>query len=125
MPHGLEHGLHQLVARERNVHAVDLRRIHQPLHVLDRAKNRRPRRQVVAPDPLKYRRPVVHHMRHHVQRRLVPIDQLPVMPDLLSLLDSHQNSLDVHYIGQGTSDQTSGMARVEKDAEGAPSLNVA
>ena len=56
------------------------------------AKNRRTRRRRVAAHSLEYRRAVVNHVRHNVNIRVFPTDELAVMPDLFSLFQRHENS---------------------------------
>ena len=53
------------------------------------AKNRGTARQGVAAHSLEYRRPVVHHVRHHVNVGLIPGNEFAVMPDFLGLLNRH------------------------------------
>ena len=81
--------LHEFVAGERDVHAVDLGGVDQPLHVFVGAENRRAAGQFVAADAFKDRRAVVHDVRHHVDGRVVPIDELAVVPDFVGLLNRH------------------------------------
>ena len=54
-----------------------------------------PAGQFVAAYAFKDRRAVVDDVRHHVDRRVVPVDELAVMPDLVGLLHCHSNSFDV------------------------------
>ena len=91
----VDHGTHQFVARERNIHAVDLGRIDQPLHVLDGAEDGRAGGQLVAPYAFKDRRTVVDDVRHHVELGVIPVDEFAVVPDLFGLVDCHRHSLQV------------------------------
>ncbi len=85
----VHHAGAKLLERERNLHAVDLGRVQQPLHVLRQAEDRRSMRLPVAANPLKYARAVVHHVAHHVDRCLLPGNQVAVVPDLRSGLYGH------------------------------------
>jgi hypothetical protein len=92
--HGIEQGLHQLVAGKRHVDAIDLGRIEQPLNVLLGAEDGPAAGQRVAAYALKHRRAIVHHVRHHMNGRVIPVNQLAVVPDLVGLLDGHADSFE-------------------------------
>ena len=78
----LERRLAQLLARERDVHVVHLRRLEQPVDVLLVAEDRRALRLgVVAADALEDAGPVVQAVRQHVDLRVLPRDELAVHPD--------------------------------------------
>ena len=85
----IHHARAKLLERERNLHAVDLGRVQQPLHVLRQAEDRRALRLPVAANSLEHARAVVDHVAHHVNRGLLPRNQVAVVPDLLSRLDGH------------------------------------
>ena len=77
------------------IHAVDLGGIEQALHVFVGAENRRAAGQLVAANAFKDRRAVVDDVRHHVDGRVVPVDELAVVPDLVGLLDCHAYSFEI------------------------------
>ena len=49
-----------------------------------------PAGQFVAANAFKDRRAVVDDVRHHVNGRVVPVDEFTVVPDLVGLLDGHR-----------------------------------
>src|ERR1700735_809392 len=89
---GFKHGFHQLVASVIHVDAIDLGRIKQALDVFIGAENRGTRFRVVAADSLEYRGAIVDHVRHHVNRRFIPGNELAIVPDIFRLLDCHADS---------------------------------
>ena len=61
----------------------------QPAHVVGEAEHRRPPRGRVGADPLEHAGAVVQRVREHVDRRVVPVDELAVHPDLVGLVEWH------------------------------------
>ena len=89
---GLNHVHHtgaELVERVGQLHAVDLGRVNEALHVLGQAEDRRPAGLAVTADAFKYAGPVVDHVTHHVDGGLFPRNQAPVVPDLFSGMNGH------------------------------------
>ncbi len=82
----------QLVERIRALHAINVAGIEQAAHVFAQAKCGRALIGVVTADPLEYRRPVTDDVRENVNLRVLPGNQLSVMPDFLGLLDAHEGS---------------------------------
>src|SRR5688572_6575612 len=80
---GVDHALHELIDRVAQLDAVDLARVVETTHVLARAKDRAAGRGFVAPYSLENAGPVMHHVAHDVDRRVFPVHQLAVAPDLL------------------------------------------
>ena len=95
--HQLNHAAQDLVAGEGEVDAVNAGRIGEPLHVFHGAKNCGAARQRVTANAFKHRRTVVHNVRHHVQRGVIPGDKLSVVPDLFRFLNRHADSLSYKY----------------------------
>ncbi len=56
------------------------------------AKDGRAGRRGVAANPLKYGRTIMNHVRHHVDVRVFPADELSFVPDLVGLLQRHEYS---------------------------------
>ena len=77
------------VERERNLDAIDLRRVVQAPHVIRQAEARRARRRLVDANSFEYRRAVMQRMTQHVHRGLLPRHQLPFMPNVLARLEGH------------------------------------
>src|SRR5208283_53667 len=90
--HSFEHGLHQLLAGVVDVNAIHLGGVEQTLHVLGRAEDRGSRGRRVATDPLEHRGAVVNHVRHHVNRHVIPGNKLAIVPDEFRFLDRHAYS---------------------------------
>ena len=63
------------------IHAIDFRRIQKTLHVFAQTEDRRATLGRVTPDPFKNARSVVQNMRHHMHARIIPFDELAVVPD--------------------------------------------
>src|SRR6185503_18443480 len=82
-------GADERLERERNLDAIDLRRVVEALHVIRQAKARRAGRRLVDPNALEYRRSVVQRMAQHVDRGLLPRNQLAFVPDVLARLEGH------------------------------------
>src|SRR5580693_4393216 len=63
--------------------------------------------QFVAAHAFEDRRAVVDDVRHDVDGRVVPVDELAVVPDLVGLLDCHADSLRItdHYIRASCGDR--------------------
>src|SRR5215472_8958202 len=59
------------------------------MHVFAETEDGRPIGVCVATNTLENGRPVVDHMRHHMELGIVPPNQLSVVPDLLSRLNCH------------------------------------
>src|SRR5215472_8373552 len=59
------------------------------MHVFAETEDGRPIGVCVATNTLENGRPVVDHMRHHMELGFVPPNQLAVVPDLLSRLNCH------------------------------------
>jgi hypothetical protein len=89
---GFAHGFNEFVARVIDIDAVNLRGIEQALNVLVGAEDRGFALRRVAADALEYRGAVVDHVRHHVNRGVIPGNELAVVPDKFGLLDSHADS---------------------------------
>src|ERR1700722_41111 len=87
-----EHSLDDFIRGERYVNAVNLGGIDKALHVFAGAEDCRAGGQLVATNAFEDRRAVVNDVRHHVDGRVVPIDELAVMPNLVGLLDCHADS---------------------------------
>ena len=75
----------QLLDRVREVDVEELRRPVQPLEVVGEAEDGRAALGLVGADPLEDARAVVQAVRADVDRRVAPVDQLAVHPDLLRL----------------------------------------
>src|SRR5262249_25793751 len=82
----LYHALYKLLTRERKFHPVDFRGVDQPLHVLVSSENCRATGLLVATDSLKHRGAVVHNVGHYMDLRVLPANELPVVPNVVSLL---------------------------------------
>ena len=67
--------------------------------MVDSAENGGAAGQVIAADAFEDRRAVMQDMGHYVDGRVVPVDQLAVVPDFFGLLDCHAFSLEDHYNG--------------------------
>ena len=80
--HHLDHGTGKFVDREGNLDAVDFGGIVQAAHMLARAENRGSGGGRVAADALEHRAAVAGDVRKHVDLRVVPVDEPPVVPDL-------------------------------------------
>src|ERR1043165_8497034 len=65
------------------LHPVNLRRVEEALHVLAQAEDGGAAPRLVAAYALEDRRAVVQDVRHHVHARVVPIDELALVPDLM------------------------------------------
>ena len=78
-----------LVFVEREVDAIDLGRIEQPLRVIAQAEDRRPARRLVGAHAFEHRGAVVQGVRQHVHRGLFPGHQLAVEPDVLRCGNGH------------------------------------
>src|SRR5262249_47954974 len=78
--------LTELVQRMLEGEVVELGGLREPIEVVLMAKDRRPALGVVAADPLEDPCAVVEPVREHVHIRLVPPDELAVLPDQLRLL---------------------------------------
>ena len=63
------------------IHAIDLRRIQKTLHVFAQTEDRRAAFGRITPDAFKNAGAVMQNVRHHVHARVVPFDELAVMPD--------------------------------------------
>jgi hypothetical protein len=85
-PDQLLGGLANLLERVWEWQVVELGGLGEPLEVILVAEDRRPDLRVVAADSLEDARSVVQPVREHVDVRLVPADELPVLPDQLRLL---------------------------------------
>src|SRR5208282_1315493 len=57
--------------------------------------------QRVAANAFKNRRAVMHDVRHHVERGVVPGDELAVVPDFVGLLNRHADSFGAKIRGSG------------------------
>ena len=79
-------------ARKFHIDAIDASGIQQTLDMFLRAKDGGAGRQRVTTNPFKYRGAVIHYVRHHVQRGVIPWDELAVVPDFVGLLNGHQGS---------------------------------
>ena len=77
--------LAEIVEREGNFHAIDVRGVQQALHVFAQAENRGALRGVVAADAFEDAGAVADDVREHVNLRVVPGDEFPVVPDLFGL----------------------------------------
>ena len=85
----VDDGSRKLLGGVRQRHAIDLRGVDQARHVLRQAEDSGAVRLGVAADTLEDRRAVVDHMRHDVDLRLVPGDELSVVPDVSGSLQGH------------------------------------
>ena len=95
-PHQFASHAAELIHRIRKLHPVNSPGIDQPLHVFAQPEYRGALRRFVAANPFKNARPVAHHMGKHMKFRVVPVDELSVVPDFLAFLYRHcQVSLDV------------------------------
>src|ERR1700681_1531506 len=99
MFHQFDHGTHDLVTGEGDVDAVNAGGVDEALHVFGGAENRGAGRQRVTTNALKHRRAVVHNVRHHVEGRVVPGDELAVVPDFVRLLNGHADSSGIKIRG--------------------------
>jgi hypothetical protein len=80
------------------VHAINLGGIQKPLHVLFQAEDRRPTLRVVASDTFEDARTVVENMRHHMHARVVPLNELAIMPnDIANAWSAHVFSLAIFW----------------------------
>src|SRR5205807_2193482 len=77
------------VDAERQLHAIDFRRVDEALHVLTEAENRGALFRVVATDALEYGGAVTHDVRKDMKLGVVPVDEFSVVPDFLCLLNRH------------------------------------
>src|SRR6202163_741591 len=87
----------KLVERIRALHAINVAGIEQTAHVFAKAKCRRALLGVVTADPLEHRRSVTDDVRENVNLRVLPGNQLSVMPDFLGFLDAHEGSPSGNY----------------------------
>src|SRR5262249_14382904 len=85
--HDFDQSIGNLVDRVGNLDAVDFGGIVEPANVLPRPEDRRTRGGRVATDTLKYRAAVAGHVRKDVDLRVVPIDEPPIVPDLVGGFD--------------------------------------
>ena len=79
--HHLELRLHQPLARERNLHQVDVRRGEQAVGVLLQTEDGRAERRLVGAHALEHRQAVVQRMREDVRSGVAPRHQFAVVPD--------------------------------------------
>ncbi len=89
---GLDHIDHagaKLFQREGQLHAVDLGRVEQPLHVLGKPEDGRAVGLAVAADSLKDAGAVVDDVAHDVEGGLLPGNEVAVVPDFRGGLDGH------------------------------------
>src|SRR5262249_25023465 len=87
--HGVDARALDLLGRERQLHAVDLRRVREALDVLAEPEDRGPLLGVVAADAFEHAGSVVEDVRQHVYLGVVPGHELAVHPDLLALGQCH------------------------------------
>ena len=79
----------QRVERERNLDAIDLRRVIEAPNVVRQPKARGTGRRLVDANAFEYRRAVVQRMTQHVHRGLLPRHQLAFVPNVLARLEGH------------------------------------
>src|SRR5215213_6416427 len=82
----LEAGRAEVLERERQRHREQARRVLQAPEVVRQAEDRRALVGLVAADALEDARPVVQAVGSDMDRRVGPVDELAVHPDLLGLL---------------------------------------
>src|SRR5262245_56319840 len=70
----------KIVDRPIVVHAIDLCRVQKTLHVLAQPEDRRAAFGGVTTDAFKNARAVMHHVRHDVYARVIPLNELAIMP---------------------------------------------
>ena len=85
----IHHAGAKLVEGKGQLHAIDLGRIEQPLHVLGKAKDGRALRLAIAANAFKHAGAVVDYVAHHMDVGLLPGDEVAVVPDLRGGLDGH------------------------------------
>src|SRR5579864_1096401 len=112
----VEHPLDQLLAGEVDVDSVDLGGVEQPLHVFVGSENGWAAGQFIAANAFEDRRAVMDDVRHYMNGRIVPVDELPVVPDLLGLLNRHAHSLKVAALLNNYIRGMQGIGRVGRDA---------
>jgi hypothetical protein len=83
--------LADLVGRVRQLEVVHLGRLGEPLEVLLAAEDRRAALGLVAADPLEHARAVVESVGEDVRGRLLPGDELAVLPDQFCLFHSRES----------------------------------
>src|SRR5208283_3346171 len=93
--HQFEHGGDEFVAGEGDVGAINARGIDEALNVLDGTENGRSAGRGVAANAFEDRRAIVHNVRHYVDGRIIPVNELAVVPDFVRLLNGHKDSLSV------------------------------
>ena len=84
-PYRFQNGLGDLFLRKRRVHPVNFRRVEQTIDVRFETERSRPHRRLVTPHPFENRCSVVNDMRANVKFGIVPVDELPIHPDLVTL----------------------------------------
>jgi hypothetical protein len=122
MLHQFDHGAQDFVACEGNIDAVNASGVDEALHVLRGAENRRAARQRIAANAFKHRRAVVHDVRHHVERSVVPGDELAVMPDFVRLLNRHADSFAIKRFAEAT--RNSPRSKIEEGPSRSDNYNV-
>ena len=78
----LDHAGAKLFKRKGQIHAVDLGRVEQALHVLGKPEDGRALRLAVAADALEHAGAIVDDVAHHVEGGLLPGNQGAVVPDV-------------------------------------------
>src|SRR5581483_3142827 len=97
-PHGIvlydvKHAADDVFATEVDINAVNLGGVQQTLNMFTGAEDGGSGRQSVTADALEHGGAVVHHMGHDVELRVIPGDELAVVPDFFCLLNRHWRSL--------------------------------
>ena len=85
----VEAHLPDLVARVRQLHAIDACGVHEALDVVVESEDGGAALGVVRADALEHTGAVVHHMGQDVDLRVVPRDPLPIHPDLVHFGERH------------------------------------
>ena len=85
--------MRRIVDGVRKLHAIDFRGVDEALHVLAKAENGRPLLGFVAANAFENRGAVADDVRKDVQRGVVPVDPLSVVPDFFGLGEWHKCSL--------------------------------
>src|ERR1019366_455168 len=84
--------LAQIVKGVVQLNTVDFAGLEQAQHVVPQAEDGGALAILIAANSFKHRRAVVDHVGHHVDFGVIPGDQLPVMPHVVTCFDSHSGA---------------------------------
>ena len=79
-PHQFDRSIAKIIHVPSVIHAIDFGGIQETLHVFAQAKNRRPAFRRITTNAFENARPIMQNVRHHVHARVIPFDELAVVP---------------------------------------------